>query len=112
MLELLRGRYGQESVSADRGLFESAKDWRKRYKTVYGQAEAVYILAREDGTVGLGIWKQWKYLQKQGVLMMLMFADAEAKLSEDTEYTDFGVERIEQSEGSEQDLARFALVTL
>lgn len=109
-LNLLEERCGEQSITVDRGLFESGKDWRKRYKQVYGQAEAVYILAREDGTVGLGIWKQWKYLSKQGVPMMLVFADSEGNLAGSTEYEEFGFKRI--SEAGEEDLARFAVAEL
>ena len=66
-LEFLKRERGEDSVAADRDLFSSAKQWRKSWKEVYGEADGFYILAREDGTVGLGVWKQWKYLSKRGV---------------------------------------------
>lgn len=52
MLEMLKQRHGEGSVAADRDLFGSAKEWRKSWKEVYGEADGLYILAREDGTVG------------------------------------------------------------
>lgn len=111
-LTLLEERYGEQSITVDRGLFESGKDWRKRYKQVYGQAEAVYILAREDGTVGLGIWKQWKYLQKQGVPMALMFASSGGGSVDVTEYEQFSLKRISKDGAGEENLARFAVAEL
>lgn len=43
--------------------------------------------------MGLGIWKQWKYLKKQGVPMVLMFASSGGGLVDVTEYEQFRLER-------------------
>lgn len=103
-LALLKERHGAESVAADRELFESGKEWRKSWKEVYGRAEQVYVLAREDGTVGLGVWKQWKYLSERGVPAQVLFEGGGERSHEA-----FTLERLEYPKG-EEDLARFAMV--
>lgn len=105
-LEFLKQEHGKELVAADRGLFASAKEWRENWKEVYGRADRLYILAREDGTVGLGVWKQWKYLSKRGVPAQVLFEGGGAESSED-----FSLRRLEASKG-EEDQARFAIVSL
>lgn len=105
-LELLRERHEEESVAADRDLFGSGKEWKKSWKEVYGRAEEVYVLAREDGTVGLGVWKQWKYLSKRGVPARVLF-----EASGDESHEDFSLQRLEYPK-SEQDPSRFAMVKL
>lgn len=105
-LELLKQRHGAESVVADRDLFASAKEWRESWKEVYGKADRFYILARKDGTVGLGVWKQWKYASKRGVPAQVFFEGGGEK-SHDA----FTLQRLEAKKG-EEDLARFALVSM
>lgn len=112
MLTLLAERHGQSGVSADRDLFDSPKQWRKIYKEVYGKAERIYVLAREDGTVGLGIYKQCRFADKKGIPQVLMFADGEGELAGPGEYEEFGLERLEVKRAGEEDLARFATVRL
>ena len=105
-LELLKQRHGENLVAADRDLFASDKEWRKSWKEVYGKADEIYILAREDGTVGLGVWKQWKYLSKRGVPAQVLFEGGVEQSHEG-----FKLERLEAKKG-EEDLARFAMVSL
>lgn len=114
-LELLKERHGQSVVGEDRSLFDSHKQWRKTYKEVYGKADLIYILAREDGTVGLGIYKQCRFADEKEIPQLLMFADGEGNLAGtggSLEHEDFGLERLQTGEGEEQDLARFAAVRL
>lgn len=110
-LTLLAERHGQSGVTADRELFDSFKQWRKSYKEVYGRADLLYVLAREDGTMGLGTYKQSRYAEKQGIPQVLMFADEHGELADSGEYEQFGLERLDVPKG-EEDLARFALVKL
>ena len=67
--ELLRvlsqQRHQGEEVLADRDLFKDNRHWKKSWKELYGRADKLYVLAREDGTVGLGIYKQWKFLSER-----------------------------------------------
>lgn len=106
-LEILKQEHGEASVAADRDLFASVKEWRESWKEVYGQANGIYILAREDGTVGLGVWKQWKYLSKRGVPARVMFEGGVEEQGREA----FTLERLEAPKG-EEDLARFALVSV
>jgi hypothetical protein len=105
-LELLKQEHGEDSVAPDRELFASDKEWKESWKEVYGEADGVYILAREDGTLGLGVWKQWKYLSKLGVPAQVLFEGGGDKSHEA-----FTLKRLEAKKG-EEDLARFALVSL
>ena len=91
---------------ADRDLFRDNRHWKKRWKTVYERADKLYVLAREDGTVGLGIYKQWRFLSERGVPSEVFFEGAER-----VGYENFALKRIEVPKG-EEDLARFALVDL
>lgn len=109
-LTLLKERHGQGEVRADRDLFDSFKQWDKTYKAVYGKAEVVYVLARADGTVGLGVYKQCRYADKKGIPQVLMFVDEQGELSEPKEYEEFGLERLNTDGKEGQDLGRFALV--
>src|SRR3712207_5379724 len=112
--ELLRvlsqERHQGEEVLADRDLFKDNRRWKKNWKKVYGRADKLYVLAREDGTVGLGIYKQWRFLSELAVPSEVFFEGAK-KTAEEEGYEDFGLKRIEVAKG-EEDLARFALVTL
>lgn len=80
-LALLKERHGESEISLDRNLFDSFREWRKSYKEVYGKAEVMYVLAREDGTVGLGIYKQCRFADRKGILTVLMFADEHGELA-------------------------------
>jgi hypothetical protein len=108
MLRLLRQQKHQgKEVLADRNLFKDNRHWRKSWKELYKRADKLYVLAREDGTVGLGIYKQWKFLSERAVPSEVFFAGAETAKG----YEEFVLRRIEVAKG-EEDLVRFALVTL
>lgn len=107
-LELLRQRHGAEGVTPDNELFGSNKEWRESWKSVYGRAEKLYVLAREDGTVGRGIYQQWRYLTKKGVPSEVLLAGDEATFHED-----FGLELLgEKGEEESEDPSYWALVNL
>ena len=109
LLRVLRQqRHQGEEVVADRDLFRDNRHWKKSWKEVYGRADKLYVLAREDGTVGLGIYKQWKFLSERAVPSEVFFEGAK---SAEEGYEDFDLKRIEVPKG-EEDLARFALVDL
>src|SRR3712207_2519333 len=109
LLRVLRQqRHQGEEVLADRDLFKDNRHWKKSWKKVYGRADKLYVLAREDGTVGLGIYKQWKFLSEQRAVPSEVFFEG-ANASQG--YEDFGLKRIAVAKG-EEDLARFALVDL
>lgn len=106
LLGRLTDRYGKDAVAADRDLFTGTADWRERWKEVYGQARLLYVLVREDGTVGLGVWKQTRFLLKHGVPALAVLEGAE-----DMEHEDISLTRLKRmdDEGRE-DLVRFAVV--
>ncbi len=108
LLRVLRQeRHQGEEVVADRDLFRDNRHWKKSWKKVYEGADKLYVLAREDGTVGLGIYKQWKFLSERAVPSEVFFEGANTSQG----YENFGLKRIEVPKG-EEDLARFALVDL
>jgi hypothetical protein len=108
LLRLLRQeRHQREEVVADRDLFRDTRHWKKNWKELYKRADKLYVLAREDGTVGLGIYKQWKFLSEREVTSEVFFEGT--KTAEG--YEDFGLKRMEVAKG-EEDPARFALVHL
>jgi hypothetical protein len=110
LLRVLRQeRHQGEELVADRDLFRDNRHWKKSWKQVYERADKLYVLAREDGTVGLGIYKQWKFLSERAVPSEVFFAGAKSAAEEG--YEDFGLKRIEVAKG-EEDPARFALVDL
>ncbi|MDQ5827504.1 MAG: hypothetical protein M3441_25415 [Chloroflexota bacterium] len=110
LLRVLRQeRHQGEEVVADRDLFRDNRHWKKSWKKVYEGADKLYVLAREDGTVGLGIYKQWKFLSERAVPSEVFFAGAKSAAEEG--YEDFDLKRIEVAKG-EEDPARFALVDL
>lgn len=78
-LAVLCERYGPESVAADRDLFDNVPDYNARWKEVYdpARATALYVLAREDGTIGSGVYRQYRRLSKHGVPAELVFPDGE-----------------------------------
>src|SRR3712207_6774389 len=94
--ELLRvlshQRHRGEEVVADRALFRDNRHWKKSWKELYGRADKLYVLAREDGTVGLGIYKQWKFLSELAVPPEVFFAGAKSAAHG---YEEFGLKRIE-----------------
>jgi len=109
LLKVMRQqRHQGEEVLADRDLFKDNRHWEKSWKKVYEGADKLYVLAREDGTVGLGIYKQWKFLSERAVPSEVFFAGAKSAAQG---YEEFVLKRIEVAKG-EEDLARFALVDL
>ena len=100
-LALLQERHGHERVSADRDLFDNLKSYNETWRRVYDPETAVglYVLAREDGTIGRGVYKQWHRLSdKHGVPATLLLADGEGI----SEFGNFAVTVIEESERSDQ----------
>jgi hypothetical protein len=109
LLRVLRQqRHQGEEVLADRDLFRDNRHWKKSWKKVYEGADKLYVLAREDGTVRLGIYKKWKFLSERAVPSEVFFEGAK---SAEEGHEDFDLKRLEVAKG-EEDLARFALVTL
>lgn len=106
-LNLLLERHDHEQVVADRDLFEDMKVYNKTWKEVYDpeKAEALYVLAREDGTIGHGTYRQWKRLSKKhGVPASLLLPHGEQA----AEVGEFTASVIEESERSDR---VFALVS-
>lgn len=64
---------GSEIV-ADRDLFEDAEDWRRRWKEIFDLANFLYVLPREDLTVGLGTFKQLRRVSARGGRCLLLDA--------------------------------------
>ena len=103
----LISEHGAENVMADRDLFEGTKDWNARWKQVYGGAGRLYVLVREDGTIGLGVWKQAKWLVNRGVPALAILEH-----SPEVAHGEFGLQRLQrQNETGGEDLIRFARVT-
>src|SRR3712207_75016 len=105
-----QGRRGG-GVVGDRAFYKESRHWKKSWKELYGRADKLYVLAREDGTVGLGIYKQWKFLSERAVPSEVFFEGAKSTAAEEEDYENFRLKRIEVAKG-EEDLARFALVDL
>ncbi len=105
-LDLLREKHSGEEVVADRDLFEGNAHYRRTWKSVYGEARKVYILAREDGTVGKGIYHQHRYLQKRDVSLELIF---EGGASLEDAFQQFALERLAANE-KDADHERYAMV--
>lgn len=106
-LALLTKRHGSEQLAADRELFTDMKSYNKSWKEVYDpeKAETLYLLVRENGTIGLGTYRQWKRLaKKHGVPATLLLPQGENA----AEVGEFTVSLIEESERSDQ---VFALVS-
>lgn len=100
-LKLLQERHGADHVAADRDLFGSMKSYQKSWKQVYDpeQAASLYVLAREDGTIGVGVYRQWKRLSKKhGVPATLLLPDGGAVV----EVGPFSVTRLEEAEATDQ----------
>lgn len=108
MLGRLYDRYGADRVLADQDLFEDGKDWNKRWKAVYEEAGRLYILVRGDGTVGLGLWKQTRWLVKRVVPSVAVL-----ERTPEIEHGEFDLRRLgrEREDGGE-DHARFARVRM
>lgn len=106
-LNLLRQRHDHDQLAADRDLFSDMEEYNKSWKKVYDpeKAEALYLLAREDGTIGLGTYRQWKWLSKKhGVPATSLLSHGENA----AEVGEFMVSVIEGLERSDQ---VFALVS-
>lgn len=100
-LRLLEEQYCADRVIADRDLFEDMKTYNKTWKEVYDpeKVEALYMLAREDGTLGVGTYRQWKRLSKKhGVPASLLLPHGEQA----AEIGDFTVSLIEEAERSDK----------
>lgn len=78
-LAMLRERHGTDAIAPDRDLFEDMAEYVARYKEVYdpAHATALYVLAREDGTIGSGVYRQYRRLSKHSVPAELLFPDGE-----------------------------------
>lgn len=59
--------HGKREVVADRALFGPKESYKRTWKDKYAPARLLYVLARDDGTVGLGVFVQWEWLSKRGV---------------------------------------------
>lgn len=100
-LNLLRQRHDHDQLAADRDLFSDMKSYNKSWKQVYDpeKAEALYLLAREDGTIGVGTYRQWKRLcKKHDVPASLLLPHGEQA----SEVGEFTVLLIEESERSDK----------
>ncbi len=108
-LKLLVDAHEGEEVAADRNLFESGAQYRKNWKSVYGGAERIYVLAREDGTVGKGVYQQWIHLsERRGVPAVVLFGGNERGW-----YERFSLEVVgKREEGEGDDMERYAVVRL
>ena len=107
VLGLVREAHEGEEVVADRDLFENSEHWRGSWKEIYGKAEKLYILAREDGTVGQGIYQQWRYLEKRGILAVVLFEGKERAW-----YEQSSLEPVGAGGGEGDDMVRYAVVRL
>lgn len=96
-LRMLHRRYENEPVSADR---DSSEDTAS-YSSSDG-ASALYVLAREDGTISAEVYRRWEHLSgKHGVPATLLFpvGDSAAELG------NFTVSLPGASEGSDRSFA-------
>jgi hypothetical protein len=108
VLELLHELHDGEEVVADRDLFEDNEHWRKSWRSIYSKAERLYVLAREDGTVGKGIFQQWRFLSKKDVPAVVVFESKERAW-----YERFSLEIVgARGDGEGDDMVRYALVHL
>lgn len=100
-LEMLMYRHGSDQITADRDLFSDMESYNKTWKEVYDpeKAQALYLLAREDGTIGVGTYRQWNRLSKKhDVPASLLLPNGEQA----AEVGDFAVSVIEESERSDK----------
>ena len=106
-LRMLHWRYDAELVFTDQDLFEDPASYDATYKLDYDPSDVVklYVLAREDGTIDVRVYRQWEYLcEEHGALARLLFPIEESA----AELGNFTVSLPEEFEGSEQ---YFAAVT-
>lgn len=112
-LKLLVDNHEGQEVVADRDLFESGAQRRKNWKSVYGGAEKIYVLSREDGTVGKGVYQQWLYLseslsERRGVPAVVLFGGSERGW-----YERFSLEVVGRGDGGEgDDMERYSVARL
>lgn len=106
-LKLLTERHGPDQVIADRELFSSMKEYNKVWKSVYDpeNADRLYVLAREDGTIGSGVYRQYKRLCKKHGVPSTLFLAEDNEVAEAAEFT---VTLIEEADRDER---YFALVS-
>lgn len=88
-LKLLGDRHDPARVIADRDLFTDMKEYNRRWKEVYDpdKAERLYILAREDGTIGSGVYRQYKRLCKKHGVPSSLFLAEDNEVAEAAEFT-------------------------
>ncbi len=106
ILEILEETHPEEEILADRDLFLDNTHYRKTWKSTYAEARKVYIVAREDGTVGKGVYHQHRYLQKRDVPLELIF---EGGASLEDAFQQFALERLAANE-KDADHERYAMV--
>lgn len=106
-LWLLAEHHDYDQLVADRDLFEDMKTYNKTWKQVYDpeKAERLYVLAREDGTIGHGVYRQWKRLAKKNNVPASLLVPHGEQAAEVGEFT---ISKFEESERSDQ---VFALVS-
>lgn len=69
----------------------------------------LYVLARHDGTVGKGVFQQWRYLEKKGVpSAVMLFADEGGHVVAMGEHEGFRLEELEDR--NPDDASCFAMV--
>lgn len=103
-LRMLHWRYGAELVFADRDLFEEPASYNATRKQAYdpSNVSTLYVLAREDGTIDVGVYRQWEHLsEKHGVQATLLFPVGESA----AELGNFTVSLLGGFEGSDQPFA-------
>lgn len=103
-LSMLHQRYDPELVFANRDLFEDSEAYNATGKQVYDPSNVsdLYVLCREDGTIGSGVYRQWKHLyEDHGVPATLLVPVGESA----AELGNFSVSLLGESEGSDESFA-------
>ncbi len=107
-LRMLRRRYdaeyGSELVFADRDLLEEPASYDVTREQVYDPSDVscLYVLAREDGTIDVEVYRRWEHLSKKhGVQATLLFPVGESA----AELGNFTVSLLGGFEGSDQSFA-------
>jgi hypothetical protein len=66
-LEEIRRKHPAAEIIQDAGLWTGAKHWRATYREML-RALAItdlYVLTADDGTVGRGVYDEWRYLTEE-----------------------------------------------
>lgn len=106
-LRMLHWRYDAELVFADRDLHEDPASHNATRKQSYDPSNVItlYVLAREDGTIDVEVYRKWEYLfGEHGAQATLLFPVGESA----TELGNFTVSLLGEFEGDDQS---FAVVT-